>query len=211
MMPTNLDQIYLILAFVVPGFIFHSAYSFFIRSQSQRADLDLLRFIATSFIIFALLSPYIYWLSLPENADLSYEEKLLNWFIILFVLPFVFGVGWAIVTKRAWFRKFFNVLGLNPIHYSPTAWDWQFGRMEYPHWVIVTLNDDSVVGGLFGTTSLAGSHPDSRDIYIEEVYSIDDQGKWERAADTAGILITKDNIKHIEFKELHPQEETKDD
>lgn len=200
MLSMELEKIYLILAFVVPGFIFHSSYSSIVRVQSQRADLDLLRFIATSVTLFVVLSPIIYWLLSPKAQEIFIIWRLFLWFGVFFFLPFFLGVLWGGVQWKGGIHRLLSALGINSLHHSPTAWDWQFGRMKEGHYVIVTLNDSSEVAGFFGSNSLASSVVDSQDIYLERVYQIKEEEKWVETERTAGILIAKNNIKHIEFR-----------
>ncbi|MFL5336988.1 MAG: DUF6338 family protein, partial [Geminicoccaceae bacterium] len=52
-----------------------------------------------------------------------------------------------------------------------------------------TLKDGTEIAGYFGTRSLASSDPEHRDIYIERVYTIpEDGGSWI-AVDTQGPLL----------------------
>jgi len=45
----------------------------------------------------------------------------------------------------------------------------------------------------------ASSNENDRDLYIKEVYKIDDNGKWKRVENTDGILIKAEQVKYIEF------------
>ena len=84
------------------------------------------------------------------------------------------------------------------IEAEPTAWDFKFANMEV-EWVIVTLNNNKTVAGYMDDNSCASSNENDRDLYIKEVYKIDDNGKWKRVENTDGILIKAEQVKYIEF------------
>lgn len=199
-MISSVDQVYLLLTFVVPGFIFHSTYSIFIQLRAQRADLDLLKFLTLSAVNFAALSPFIFVLVSPKYANSLAIFIPFGWFAVLFMFPVLFGVTWAMIQKRGLLRRFMHWAGFSPIHPIPTGWDWQFGRMDEPKWVLITLTDGSQIAGLFGSNSMASTAPDERDIYIEEIYKIiGDDNPWKKCERSDGILIPKDKISYIEF------------
>ena len=82
----------------------------------------------------------------------------------------------------------------------PTGWDWIFSRTEECY-VIVTLKDGTEVAGYFGTNSMASSDPDRRDIYLEKVYKIpEDGGIWEIVDGSLGIHIDGSEIALVEFR-----------
>ena len=85
------------------------------------------------------------------------------------------------------------------MHLVPTAWDYQFGRLREAHWVLVELKDGSRVAGFFGTRSFASSHPEERDIFIEQVYHIDEQDTWRPMKNGHGTLIAQGEIRSVDF------------
>ena len=66
---------------------------------------------------------------------------------------------------------------------------------------MATLTTGQSVAGFFGANSFASSDGDERDIYIEEEYSVDDEGKWVPRPAKIGILIPMKEIRNIEFWE----------
>ncbi len=51
--------------------------------------------------------------------------------------------------------------------------------LDNQQWVIITLDNDKHIYGKFGCSSLASSEKkDERDIYQEEIYNVDEDGKW---------------------------------
>lgn len=61
------------------------------------------------------------------------------------------------------------------------------------------MDNDKHIYGKFGCSSLASSEKDERDIYQEEIYNMDEDGKWVKRERTDGIWIKASNIKVIEF------------
>ena len=72
-----------------------------------------------------------------------------------------------------------------------------------PCWVLVTLKNGSRICGLYGIQSFAGSDPKDRDLYLQATYRlVVETGDWAPVEDTAGILISADQIAAIEFRTL---------
>jgi hypothetical protein len=81
----------------------------------------------------------------------------------------------------------------------PSAWDYQFSRINEPLWILVTLKDGSQVAGRFGRNSLASLEPSERDLYIDSVYQVLEDNPWQPVTETFGILIKAEEIRYIEF------------
>ena len=65
--------------------------------------------------------------------------------------------------------------------------------------MLVTLRDGTQVAGYFGDESMASSDPAYRDLYLENVYTIQEDGQWEPRDDSRGIYIEGSQIVFIEF------------
>ena len=55
-------------------------------------------------------------------------------------------------------------------------WDYVFSRRQ-AYWVIVHLRDGRKIGGRFDRKSFASSYPADEQIYIEEVWRLDEDGR----------------------------------
>ena len=73
-------------------------------------------------------------------------------------------------------------------------------------WVLVTLKDDTKFVGLCGQGSFISSDPTERDIYIEQVYDMDDESNWSWPG-RKGVLIGPGEVKTIEFWPYASQED----
>jgi hypothetical protein len=65
--------------------------------------------------------------------------------------------------------------------------------------VMVTLTSGERVAGLFRDRSFASSDTGERDLYIEEEYTVTDEGVWEARAERVGVLISAKEIRYVEF------------
>lgn len=88
------------------------------------------------------------------------------------------------------------------VHPTPKAWDY-FYSLGKPVWVLVHLKNGNKIGGLFGDDSFASSFPNEQDIYLEEVWHVDEEGiLLDKINQTAGLLINDKEIEYLEFFEL---------
>ena len=60
---------------------------------------------------------------------------------------------------------------------------------------MVTLTTGERVAGLFGERFFASSDMGERDLYVEEEYTVDDDGKWQSRREKVGILISAREIR----------------
>lgn len=82
---------------------------------------------------------------------------------------------------------------------SRSAWDDVFLRDE-PYFVIVHLKDGGRVGGYYGSKSFAGLHPISGHLYLEQLWYLDEQGRFMSAVpDSRGLILRPDDYNYIEL------------
>jgi hypothetical protein len=175
---TSVEALCIILAFVVPGFVISVVRSQFAIGRPQKGTEQLLGYLTLSALNYAVFSWLVYILAATGFPQTHPGWAALLWFLIILVGPAALGAGLGVAIQRDLFRPLFARLRLQPVHVVPTAWDYQFGRLRKAHWVLVKLKDGSMVGGFFGTHSFASSDPEERDIYIEQVYRIDQDSTW---------------------------------
>ena len=74
-----------------------------------------------------------------------------------------------------------------------------FGKKEV-FWVIIHLEDGRKIGGKFDKDSFASSYPEEEQIYLEEVWKLDEEGKFiEPIERSKGIIILTNKVLFIEF------------
>jgi Family of unknown function (DUF6338) len=76
--------------------------------------------------------------------------------------------------------------------------------------LMVTLTSDERIAGFFGIRSFASSDPGERDLYLEEEYTVSDDGSWESRSDKVGVLIPGKEIRYVEFWEPQMKERAND-
>ncbi len=196
----SLDNLYLILGFIVPGLIVLFIRSQFVTGRSPPHSAALLTYLTVSVIYYALALPFVdFVLSIHKPG----YGKTLAWFALIIVGPAALGLLLGVNIQKDLFRRFLRWRGLNPVHVVPTAWDWKFGDMT-DQWVLVTLKNGTRFGGFCGLDSFMSSDPAERDIYIQWIYDIDKGNKWSSRGEN-GVLITAGEVSTIEFWPYNPQ------
>jgi len=90
---------------------------------------------------------------------------------------------------------------------SRSAWDDVFLRHE-PYFVIVHLKDGNRVGGYYGARSFAGLHPISGHLYLEQLWYLDDKGKFiGPVPESRGLILLPADYKYVELLGI-PKETT---
>ena len=197
----NLIAVGLALVFLVPGYIIHSVISGITLRRQDETQLLALRFLTFSTINVLLCTP---WLLHIKRSYPAHLYSLSNWlivFAILLVAPTIIGGVIAFFEEHDWIRWVFRRFGLGLLHLSPSAWDTRFKFFTQKNFVyaIVTLTDGRTVYGYFGNNSVASSDNKERDLYLQRIYNLDDQGQWVPIPNSAGILILGSAIGSIEF------------
>lgn len=185
------DKLILFIAFFIPGFISIKVYDIFIPSEKKNAQNTILDAVTYSCINYALLS----WL-LYIDIRFAFQQKLplvhsLILLLVLFVSPVLLAFFYM------WLRKTKIVREYIP-HPIQKPWDYFFGKQE-SYWVIIELNDGTKIGGIYDSDSFASSFPAEEQIYLQQVWEIEDRKFIKPIERSRGIIVSGGNIKHIEF------------
>ena len=188
----SLDKLVLFLALFVPGFVSIKVYRMLIPSQWRDWSSNVFEAIGFGVLNFAVWA----WLLVMMHTGNFYAERralyVLLWIAIIFVAPAI----WPIVFLKLALWKPIARLIVSPI---PRPWDYVFGLKE-PFWVIVNLKDDAIVGGKFGDRSFASAFPSEEQIYIEEVWELDENGAFVKPVERSrGIIILGRDMSSVEF------------
>ena len=189
----EIDKLILFIAFVIPGFISIKVYQLAFPGTERPASDQITDAIAYSSINYALLTfPII----LVESSSLSQARGFLYYLFYVFVL-FIAPILWVLLWKYLRTRGFFQ---RNAPHPTAKPWDYVFAQRK-PYWVKVTLKDGSIIGGRYAEKSFASSAPAPEQLYLEETWILNDNGRFERAKnDSAGVIILSSEISHIELR-----------
>lgn len=201
----SLPDLYIVLAALVPGFIYNGVLTSFVplRQNKERVVLTL-RFLTITAVNYAVSSPLIYLLMAGDHTVGTPALRALAWFAIIFMVPVVLATIHAEIVQHDGFGWLYRLLRLRAINPIPNGWDWVFSRTE-PCYVLVTLTDGAQVAGYFGGRSMASSDPERKDIFLEEAYTVPDDGTpWEAVAESLGVYIEGSQISSIEFRRGDP-------
>lgn len=182
-----------ILPLLIPGFVALGVRSQFMRgfSPSQSKE-NLVIYLAFSSVYDTLVVRFIE----PE-----WMTDSTIWFLVIFIIvPAIIGLLLGINVQRNFIRGALSRIGIFTTHAFPTAWDWVFSRGVSEQLVLVTLKDGTQFSGLFGLESFASSIPNERDLYIQWLYDIDEEGIWIPVDEEGkGVLISASEISTVEF------------
>ncbi|MCF6285147.1 MAG: DUF6338 family protein, partial [Candidatus Hydrogenedentes bacterium] len=200
-MSFSAEDLSFILIFILPGFILQSTVGAFVPQSKETGVGAALQFLKLSLFNLAVCFPLIYLLRASDFFLQNANRSLVAWFAVLVIVPSVIGVGLGLLHQKNILRSLVQLVGFSMTSPIPTSWDYIFSKTPAV-WVLVTLKDGSQVGGLWGSDSFASSNPNERDLYIERVFKVAQDGQWKEISRSSGILIQGEDIRHIEFYEV---------
>lgn len=198
-MPQSINEVVVIILFIIPGFITDRVIALTIpRSKRESTEL-ILTAITFSCINYAIFSWLIVLMTVYDFSSQHKNIFICCWVVILLVGPIIEGIVFNQLVNSNLYNWLFDLLKLKNIRLIPKSWDYHFGKEE-PYWILITLKDGLKLAGFFGSKSFASSFPAEEDLYIEELWRIDDEGKFkEPIQNSGGCLIQRKDICCIEF------------
>jgi hypothetical protein len=196
----NAETLLFFTFFVVPGFVTISVYDLFVPAEQRSFNDQIVEVVAYSLFIVSLWSvPFLLLLNNREELDAWLYYALLFTLVIAIIVisPALLGYGFyrLRISERVQRRL---------QHPSPTPWDYFFeqGRVI---WVRFHMKEGDKLGAFYGEGSFASSFPHPQQIYVTELYRLDEAGRiTEQVEGTAGAIINMEDCELIEF--LEPQE-----
>lgn len=195
---------------VIPGFVYQGVRTQFRGPTPDDRELGarVLRALAMSallaLIYAVVLGPFIKdWVLNPQKPVENIRGAALLVLTLVFVIPAVAAIGLHVRAMGKLYpelplRQKFQVY--DP---TPTAWDYASSRIG-PGYVRVLTKDGIWVGGYAGPQSFFTSYPESREIYVEQAWSLDDDGEFQAPIEgSAGQWIRCDDVSIVQF--LLPQ------
>lgn len=177
----------IVALFALPGFISLRVWSL-IFPTSELALKDELGEAISFGILNAMVCAPLFVLMEPATPQTLYGLAILTLVVLPAIWPF--PVRWLLRTLQK-----FNVILIT----SRSAWDDVFLRDE-PYFIIAHLKDGGRVGGYYGSNSFAGLHPISGHLYLEQLWYMDEQGKFTSAVpDSRGLILRPNDYKYIEL------------
>lgn len=190
-----LDKLILFLVFFVPGFISIKIYDLLVSGEKRDFSKSLPEAISYSCINFAFFS----WLILLFCKSPVLRGNMFLFYPFLFVVLFAMPALWPLILLRARTSRLLRKHIIDPVK---KPWDYVFGKRE-PYWIIIHLKDGRRIGGKFGEESFASSYSAEEQIYLEELWRLDENGKFtEKVERSKGAIVSARDIDVIEFFEF---------
>jgi hypothetical protein len=185
------NNLQLLIFFVAPGFISLRIWGLIQPSKKAILSESIIEAIVFSSLNY-IATAWIYWVLNPDLVWLYYV-------IVLIICPIL----WPIVLRFLLTRKIFRNKIINLI---PKSWDYFFSKRE-GCFMLIHLNNGRIIGGLYGLDSFTSSYPEKEDIYLQEVWKVDEEGKFvEKIFDTKGLLVNYNAIEYIELFNMNEGE-----
>lgn len=193
------ETLALFLFFVVPGFLAIRVYDLIVPSERRNFGQSVIDVVTYSLLNLAVwFLPLVLLLNNPAvlpkvNTFLYYVVILAGVIIVVFLSPVALAVGYH---RFLTWKRLRGIL----VHPVPTGWDWFFGQEPRTCWILFHLKSGAKVGGFYGGDSFASSHPATQQVYVEEVWALSDDLKFQEKVDqTAGAIINKEDCDVIEL------------
>jgi len=197
----GLETLGIALIFVFPGLVSMQVYQMLMPAKEIPWAAALLQGFFYSGVNTVFLYPLIF-------AFLNNEWSLwANWGLIAvfgLIGPTLWPILVTVLFRWDWVARKINIP-------YPTSWDYFFDK-NHSFFMIIHLKNGSVIGGLWSSNSHAGQYPHNGDLYLEQLYHLDEDGSFaEPVLDTQGLLITKDQYTHIQLFQIPSQAEVQDE
>ncbi len=188
----EVDKLILFLVFFVPGFVSLKVYDLLIPGEQRDFSKSLFEVIAYSALNYAVLSWLIVWIY-SENF---YQTHRVWFFVFVVLIMFAFPTAWPVFYTQLWKWKSISKFIIHPFK---KPWDYVFSKGE-PYWVIIHLKNGRKIGGKFDSKSFASSFPAEEQIYLEEVWELDEKEKFRKPIlRSAGMIVFSNEILAIEL------------
>ena len=193
--PENLATVTL---FIMPGFITSWLLSLFIPPKKESWQQTTLKLFTISSVNYALWVVIFSIVATPAYLGQPINQSWVQIALVPFVLPVLFAVFAVFLHTNDRSIIFLRFLGFNPLLNDNSAWNYKFRKISEQKYVIITLDDDTEVAGVFWTESFASVSHEGGGIYLERVCIWEDD-KWVLSPGNDGIYIPQERIKRIEF------------
>ena len=194
----SLEQLSLILGYIVPGLIVLYVRAQFLTGRLQPHKDALLSYFTLSILYIAIVQAVT---SLVTGSAKPLTQQTPYALPIMLSGAALFGILLGLNAASGATKSLLARLGIHIPHAITNAWDWRFTHMTETH-VTVTLKDGSKIHGWCGDQSFFGAEPENRDLFIEQLYEVDGQGKLMLKTPGHSIYISPGEVRMIE---LHPR------
>lgn len=195
----TIGNVLLFAAFVVPGFISMQVYSLKHPVETTRLKDNILEAIAFGLVNAALMSWAIKLLVDPDFT----KNNSLSFYILMVLVVVIAPMVWPLLLH--WLLSILEEKGFI-LKRCQTSWDDFFLRKK-SCWIIVHFKDGRRIGGWYGENSYAGLYPNSGYLYLEELWTLDNDGKFVgQVSGSQGIILRPDDYHSIELFKAHGED-----
>ena len=187
------QSIQFFLLLFVPGFIVFKISDLLLPGERRDFIKAIPEAVSYSAINFAFF--YLLYQLFPDQYFQDHPNIYIgSWFFVLLIAPVIWAFIWRSVYQSDWFKNTFRNL-------MSSSWDFFFNKKQVC-WIIIHLKDGSKIAGKFDSKSFATSFPHPPQIYLEEVWELDESGGFDKAVEQSmGMVVFGDEIRAIEFKQ----------
>jgi hypothetical protein len=195
---TKPEVLVLLLFLLVPGFVFIRAVDTLLPGRLMSTGKQIIDVVFWSVANLAIwFLPALVLLQL--GPGLPYGLYYLLLFVLIVLGIFGTPVLLAYILHRLELGGTLKNLGTKS---PPTPSDWVFSHEAGNCYVRFHRKEAKDLGGYFGENSFAASSPNGKEIYIEEVWRLDEDGRFiERVEGTTGAIVHREDCDLIEFFE----------
>lgn len=189
----SVERLVFFLFVVLPGFIAIQAYGLKCPTPKRDWGSSLTEAITYSLIN---LSIWMWWVlrivRLPFG-DVDVLELTAAIVCVCFLSPIILALGWY------WLRTSFLHRKLKMDHPTPRGWD-HFVRINHEFWVLFHWKSGKMSGGYFGEHSYASTFPHDPEIYVEEMWRVNERGEFTEIIErTLGGVVRISECERVEF------------
>lgn len=204
----NSDAIQFVLYFVVPGVVavvIHDSMVACERRNWQEMSLALITYGVINLLIFSLLSLLIQFLPVFQISLLVVPQKVNGTALIFLDLIIPVGMAWLSVYIPRWrfIQRLFRGMFLG---FDASPWDFIFSDRYKSYCLLFHLKDGGKLVGVYGSRSRVSSFPHPKEVYVQQLCSIDAQGDIiGPVPGSSGAFISMDECRFVELVELKSQ------
>jgi hypothetical protein len=182
----------LLVLFVMPGVVARVVYDRLVPAERRKLTDEFLGFITFSVLHFGLFQWLFDLVSAPSIEGNGAAWRTIGRIFFIVILPAGEAVAGATVLTSRWLNRWV----VSPI---PKPWDFYFGQRK-TCWVILRLKSGRMIGGYFGDNSYATSYPSPEQVYLEEVWQLDESGHFvKRIEESCGAIVSFSECETMEM------------
>lgn len=192
---TDATTLLLFVAVFIPGFISTRVFDLLVPGMSRDYGKALYEVAGYSFLNYGLWSPRIVAVYAGWTPNHLYSDLLLA-LAVFVVTPTLLPVIYVRVITGKWLQS-------KVIDPWPSAWDHSM-HVNKRAMILVHMRDGRRIGGTWSGDAFASSYPIPRDLFLSEVWSVDQEtGEFiAPVAGTKGLFLSGDDIEMLEFFDL---------